>query len=68
MDRNRFNRDVRPDVIEIPIGDCGVAFYRLELDGWHRNGDITTRYPAPELAELIAVAERVVGANSRESP
>lgn len=34
MDRNRFNRDVRPYVTEIPIGRQGIAFDRLELDAW----------------------------------
>jgi len=34
MDRNRFNHEVRPFVREIPIGDRGVAFDRLELDAW----------------------------------
>jgi len=34
MDRNRFNRDVRPALREIPIGNRGIAFDRLELDAW----------------------------------
>ena len=34
MDRNRFNRDVRPYLTEIPIGAQGVAFDRLEMDVW----------------------------------
>jgi hypothetical protein len=29
MDRNRFNREVRPEVREIPIGDRGIAFDML---------------------------------------
>ena len=29
MNRNRFNREVRPHVLEIPIGERGVAFDRL---------------------------------------
>ena len=32
MDPNRFNDDVRPYLIEIPIGKQGVAFDRLDLD------------------------------------
>jgi hypothetical protein len=31
MDKNRFNRDVRPQLAEIPIGTQGVAFDRLDL-------------------------------------
>jgi hypothetical protein len=32
MDKNRFNREVRPSLAEIPIGKQGVAFDRLELE------------------------------------
>ena len=43
MDKNRFNRNVRPQITNIPIGIQGVAFDRLELDAWaedyvQRNG------------------------------
>lgn len=34
MDRNRFNREVRPHLTEVRIGVQGVAFDRLELDAW----------------------------------
>ncbi len=34
MDPNRFNDEVRPYLIEIPIGKQGVAFDRLDLDAW----------------------------------
>jgi hypothetical protein len=34
MDRNRFNAEVRPHVMQIPIGKQGVGFDRLELDAW----------------------------------
>ncbi|MDO7598031.1 MAG: hypothetical protein MUQ51_07550 [Pseudomonadota bacterium] len=34
MDRNRFNSEVRPFLIEIPIGTQGIAFDRLDLDRW----------------------------------
>ena len=34
MDRNRFNADVRPYLIEVPIGEQGIAFDRLDLDAW----------------------------------
>jgi hypothetical protein len=34
MDRNRFNAEARPYVIEIPIGEQGIAFDRLDLDAW----------------------------------
>src|SRR5215831_1064778 len=43
MDRNRFNAEVRPHLIEIPIGKQGIGFDRLDLDAWandykRRNG------------------------------
>lgn len=34
MDKNRFNREVRPWVTVIPIGTQGIAFDRLDLDAW----------------------------------
>ncbi len=34
MDRNRFDAEVRPTITEIPIGDRGIGFDRLELDAW----------------------------------
>ena len=53
MDRNRFNRDVRPHLTNIPIGRQGIAFDRLELDDWvedyvSRNG---RRPKAPKLED-----------------
>jgi hypothetical protein len=43
MDKNRFNKLVRPHLIEIPIGKQGKAFDRLDLGSWadhykQRNG------------------------------
>ena len=34
MDKNRFNKAVRPFLTEIPIGEQGIAFDRLEIDQW----------------------------------
>ena len=34
IDRNRFNAEIRPTLIEIPIGKQGIAFDRLDLDAW----------------------------------
>jgi len=53
MDRNRFNREVRPHLTRIPIGQQGIAFDRLELDAWvedyiSRNG---RRLKAPKLED-----------------
>ncbi len=37
MDRNRFNKEVRPYLTQIPIGTQGIAFDRLDLDAWVDN-------------------------------
>ena len=34
MDKNRFNKEVRPYLTEIRIGVQGIAFDRLDLDAW----------------------------------
>ncbi len=43
IDRNRFNAEVRPFLIEIPFGRQVITFDRLEIDAWiedyiQRNG------------------------------
>jgi hypothetical protein len=52
MDRNRFNRIVRPKLVVIPIGKQGIAFDRLDLDDWadqykSRNGRPAARRKKP---------------------
>jgi hypothetical protein len=34
MDRNRFNQEVKPYLISVPIGTQGVGYDRLDLDNW----------------------------------
>ena len=34
MDVNRFNKEVRPYLTEIPIGIQGIGFDVLEIDAW----------------------------------
>ena len=34
MDKNRFNKEVRPFITELKIGTQGIAFDRLDLDAW----------------------------------
>jgi hypothetical protein len=43
MDRNRFNREVKPLLVAVPIGVQGVGYDRIDLDAWweeykRRNG------------------------------
>lgn len=65
MDKNRFNRDVRPLLDAIPIGTQGIAFDRLDLDIWA--DDYKSRYghPAaqPEREKLWETKERRVSPN-----
>lgn len=46
MDKNRFNREVRPYVIEIPVGKQGVGFDRLDLDAWFEHYKACNGRPA----------------------
>jgi predicted DNA-binding transcriptional regulator AlpA len=34
MDKNRFNKEVRPSLTELKIGTQSIAFDRHELDAW----------------------------------
>jgi hypothetical protein len=45
MDINRFNREVRPFLVEIPIGKQGIAFDRLDLDRWADHYNCLTKSP-----------------------
>jgi integrase len=42
---------------------AGVPLETRRVLLWHKNGDITTHYSAPELQELIEATERVCGQN-----
>jgi hypothetical protein len=34
MDRNRFCKEVKPNLIAVPIGTQGISYDRLDLDEW----------------------------------
>ena len=51
MDRNRFNREVRPCLTELPIGKQGIGFDRLELDAWV--DDYKTRNGRPKRSKGV---------------
>jgi hypothetical protein len=51
MDKNRFNRDVRPRLYAIPIGTQGVAFDRLDLDAWADDYKSRNGHPAAQPKE-----------------
>jgi hypothetical protein len=48
MNKNAFNKFVRPQVRVIRIGERGVAFDRLELDAWAEEYCSRNGRPAPE--------------------
>jgi hypothetical protein len=62
MDKNRFNRDVRPLLATIPIGTQGIAFDRLDLDTWADDYKSRNGHPAaqPERGKLWETKERRV--------
>jgi len=53
MDKNIFNRDVRPFVSEIPIGAKGIAFDRLDLDAWFDDYKSCNERPARHTGEKL---------------
>jgi hypothetical protein len=53
MDRNRFNTEARPGLTEIPIGNQGIAFGRLDLDAWVRENDHRRHHGCPVLRRSV---------------
>jgi hypothetical protein len=66
MDKNRFNRQVRPLLSAIRIGTQGVAFDRLDLDTWADDYKSRNGHPAaqPERGKLWETKERRVSPNA----
>jgi hypothetical protein len=66
MDKNRFNREVRPLLAAIPIGTQGIAFDRLDLDTWADDYKSRNGHPAaqPEREKLWETKERRVLPNA----
>jgi hypothetical protein len=69
MDKNRFNRDVRPLLDVIPIGSQGIAFDRLDLDSWADDYKSRNGHPAaqPEREKLWETKGRRVSPNEAGS-
>jgi hypothetical protein len=68
MDRNRFNSEVRPLLIEIPIGEQGIAFDRLDLEAWA--DDYKSRNGRPGQSRGVMTwdaRERRASSNAEES-
>ena len=49
MDKNRFNREVRPYVDAFSMGVQGVCFDRLDLDAWWEQYMRSQRVPHSNL-------------------
>jgi hypothetical protein len=64
MDRNRFNKEVRPHLIEIPIGKQGIGFDRLDLDAWVDNYKTCNGRPAKAKGVTSWDAERYLASSS----
>jgi hypothetical protein len=62
MDKNRFNREVRPHLIVVPIGRQGIAFDRIDLDAWAEHHKRCNGRPGAqsERSELWEANERQV--------
>jgi hypothetical protein len=69
MDKNRFNREVRPLLAMIPIGTQGIAFDRLDLDSWADDYKSRNGHPAaqPEREKLWETKGRRVSPNEAGS-
>lgn len=52
MDKNRFNREVRPYVPEFVMGVQGVCFDRLDLDVWWEQYKGSQRVPHSKLRRV----------------
>src|SRR5258708_34621456 len=67
MDKNRFNRDVRPLVAAIPIGTQGIAFDRLDLDSWADDYKSRNGHPPAQHAREKPGATKAVRAPPNRS-
>jgi hypothetical protein len=67
MDRNRFNREVRPFITSIPIGRQGLAFDRLELDAWVEDHKSRNGRPAAQRRKPWDVEKRQDSSNEVRS-
>ena len=61
MDRNRFNAEVRPYLVEIRIGNQGIAFDRLELDAWVEQYISRNGRPAQRTGDILWDAKEPQG-------
>ena len=68
MDRNRFKREVRPSLTEIPIGEQGIAFDRLDLDAWADDYKRRNGRPGQSQGEKTWDKEECQASSKEETP
>ena len=68
MDKNLFNRTVRPYLTQIPIGARGIAFDRLELDRWADRYCTCNGRPARKMEGQLCREEESQGLESVSDP
>ena len=67
MDKNRFNKEVRPYLTEVPIGKQGVGFDRLDLDAWFEHYKTRNGRPSNQRRLLWEEKERQVSFSAMAS-
>lgn len=68
MDKNLFNRTVRPYLRQIPIGRGGIAFDRLELDRWADQYSTCNGRPAPKMEGQLCLENECQGSRNASEP
>ena len=68
MDRNRFNTEVRPYLTEIPIGEQGIAFDRLDLDAWVEQYKSRNGRPSQLIGDSTWDAKERLGSTNAVEP
>jgi predicted DNA-binding transcriptional regulator AlpA len=68
MDKNLFNRTVRPFLTQIPIGRRGIAFDRLELDQWADQYRACNGRPALKMEGQVWRREECQGSKGASKP
>lgn len=48
MSKHEFNNSVRPNIVELKIGEIGIAFDRLDLDDWIEDHKSRSERPKQE--------------------
>lgn len=66
VNRNYFNRTIRPSLTEISIGEIGVRFDRVELDDWAEDHKARNGRPT-ECGETSCKEDQTKGSFNEET-